>query len=425
MTRERVLLAASAIVLLASMLAIGRLPSPHTHIAVFLALYGAGFAAYALAARAVLRSRTHGVWLPLAVLAVSALAHACVVAARSDLSTDIYRYAWEGRVVLRGSNPFTTVPDDSSFVSMRDADYARVAYQNMPAIYPPLAQGAFALAALVHPGPVTLKALFSLLNLGTVLILFAMLRRRGLPPAHALLFAWNPLVIVETGYSGHVDAMAAFFLVLALALWESGRRVWSGVVLGASALVKYLALAALPWLARRRAYAVAAVVVLVLVAGYIPFWSAGGRLFTSLRVYTATWYFNGAPFFALSSFFGNQDLARRLLLAGAAAFVLVAAVRERDLTRFIYLVIGCALVVSPTMYPWYLLWIAPFFALYRNRAWIGFSALVMLSYAVWTYYIESGTWVLPNWLLVLEYAPFYLLLLLSLARTNRRAWATA
>jgi Glycosyltransferase family 87 len=425
MTRERVLFTSSALVLVASMFAIGRMASPHTHVATFLVLYGVAFAAYVLAARLVLGARVQDARLALMVVAVSALAHASVIPARPDLSTDIHRYAWEGRVVLHGGNPFLTPPDDSTLAALRDADYGQVAYQKMPAIYPPLAQGAFALAQLVHTGPFTLKILFSLFNLGTTLVLFRLLRRRGVSETHALLFAWNPLVIVEAGLSGHVDAMAAFFLLLGLALWESGRRVWSGVALGGSALVKYLALASVAWLARRRHYAVAAVVLLVLVAGYIPFWSAGAKLFASLRLYTATWYFNGPPFFMLSSFLGSQDLARRLLLGGGGAFVLVAAMRERDLTRFMYLVVGCALVVSPTVYPWYLLWIAPFFAIYRNRAWIGFSALVMLSYAVWHYYVDTGAWVLPNWLLAVEYAPFYVLLLLSLPRASRRALAPA
>ena len=425
MTRERVLFAACAAVLVASMLAIGLLRLPHKHIGTFLTLYAAAFLGYVLAAWTVLRSPSAGGVRPPLIILVSVLLHACLIPARPDLSTDIYRYAWEGRVVANGGNPFSSVPEDTTFASLRDGDYGRVVYRNMPAIYPPLAQGAFALAAIAHPGPFALKVLFSLFDIGTALVLLRLLRRRGLPEATVLLFAWNPLVIVETAHSGHVDAMAAFFLVLGLALWESGRRVWAGIVLGLSALVKYLALASLPWLVRRRYLAVAIVLAAVVVVGYIPFWNAGAKLFASLRLYTATWYFNGPPFFVLSSFLGSQDLARRLLLGGGATFVLVAAMRERDLARFLYLVVGCALVVSPTVYPWYLLWIAPFFALYRNRAWIAFSALVMLSYAVWTYYGDTGAWVLPNWLLVLEYAPFYLLLLLSLPRVKRRAWAPA
>jgi alpha-1,6-mannosyltransferase len=420
MTRERVLFASSSFVLLVSMAAIGRLPSPHVHIVPFLLLYAAAFAAYALAARTVLRSTRAGAGRLCFIFIVCALAHACVIPAQPDLSTDIHRYAWEGRVVLHGGNPFVTPPDDSTLAAMRDAEYRQVTHESMSAIYPPLAQGAFALTQLVYAGPVSLKVLFSLFNLGTVLVLFRLLRRRGACQAHALLFAWNPLVIVEAGLSGHLDAMAVFFLVLGLELWESGRRGWSSVVLGASALVKYLALATLPWLARRRYYAAAAILLFVIAAGYTPFWSAGSKLFTSLRLYTATWYFNGPPFFALSAFLGSQDLARRLLFGVGIAFVFTAALRERDLARFLYLTIGCALLVSPTVYPWYLTWIAPFLALYRSRAWIAFSALVMLSYAVWIYYIGTGAWRLPGWLLAIEYAPFYLLLLQGLRRTTRR-----
>ena len=65
----------------------------------------------------------------------------------------------------------------------------------MPAIYPPLAQGAFALAAIAHPGPFALKVLFSLFDIGTALVLLRLLRRRGLPAATVLLFAWNPLAL--------------------------------------------------------------------------------------------------------------------------------------------------------------------------------------------------------------------------------------
>jgi hypothetical protein len=371
--------------------------SPHTHVATFLVLYGVAFAAYVLAARLVLGARVQDARLTLMVVAVSALAHASVIPARPDLSTDIHRYAWEGRVVLHGGNPFLTPPDDSTLAALRDADYGQVAYQKMPAIYPPLAQGAFALAQLVHTGPFTLKILFSLFNLGTTLVLFRLLRRRGVSETHALLFAWNPLVIVEAGLSGHVDAMAAFFLLLGLALWESGRRVWSGVALGGSALVKYLALASVAWLARRRHYAVAAVVLLVLVAGYIPFWSAGAKLFASLRLYTATWYFNGPPFFMLSSFLGSQDsrggccwrrrgalscrrdararpdalhVSRRRLCAGCVAHgVSVVSAVDRAVL--------CDLP-QPRLD-----------RLQRAR-----DALVR---GVAHYYVDTGAWVLPNW----------------------------
>jgi hypothetical protein len=88
-------------------------------------------------------------------------------------------------------------------------------------------------------------------------------------------------------------------------------------------------------------------------------------------------------------------------------------------------VLGCALVVSPTVYPWYLVSILPLVCLFPSRAWIAFSGLVMLSYGVWPEYAASGAWLVPTWLLALEYVPFYVLLLVGLSRNGGRAWAPA
>lgn len=425
MGRDRMLLWATGGVLLASTVAIGLLESPHAHIHRFLALYAIAFAAYLVASRTVLSMSECTFGVPILIVAVCALAHAAVIPARPVLSTDIFRYAWEGRIVLEGGNPFASAPDDTVFAGLRDADYAHINHQRLPTIYPPLAQGVFALATLAHPGPLALKIIFSLFNLATVLVLFKWLRRRGRPEAHALVFAWNPLVIVETGHSGHVDALAVFLLVLALYLWQSERRVWAGVVLGASILAKYLAAVLVPWFVRRRYAAVLIATAVVVAAGYAPFLDAGTRLFSSLRVYSENWSFNGPPFLLLRIFLDDAVIARRLLLAGGIAFALVAAHRERDIARYAFLVIGCALVVSPTVYPWYMIWIMPLLCLFPSRPWIIFSGLVMLSYGVWSVYHQSGQWLIPQWMLVFEYVPFYLLLLHGLARSSRRAWAPA
>lgn len=425
MPRDRLLLIISAGVLLGSIAAIGQLALPHTRVWLFLALFAPAFAAYLVVVRAVLRSSAPVVIHPAVIVGLCALAHAAVIPARPDLSTDIYRYAWEGRILLDGHNPFSAPPDSPALAALRDADYPYISEQRMPTIYPPLAQGAFMLAAAVHPGPLALKVLFSLFNLATLWLLVRMLRRRGMPASRLVLFAWNPLVIIETGHSGHVDAMAAFFLVLGIELWEARRRLWAGAVLGASVLVKYIAMAMTPWLARRRCLAALAVMAAVMVLGYVPFLDAGSSLFASLRVYSTHWWFNGPPFIALSSFLGDSDVARRLLAAGGIAFAIAAAHRERDPARYAFLVLGCALVVSPTVYPWYLMSIMPLLCLFPSRAWIAFSGLVMLSYGVWPVYAASGAWLVPTWLLAVEYVPFYLLLLVSLSRARSRAWAPA
>ncbi|HET6349108.1 MAG TPA: glycosyltransferase 87 family protein [Candidatus Krumholzibacteria bacterium] len=420
MTRGRLVLAAAAVLLLISTAAIGLLPSPHAHVARFLLCYGVAFAAYLVSVRVVLHARA-AVVSPVLLLAVCAVAHALLIPARPDLSTDVYRYAWEGHVILHGYNPFAVAPNDTTLAGLRNSDYPFVSHPHMPTIYPPLAQGVFALGAWLHPGVTTLKVLFSLFNLATVLVLFRLLKRRNLPAAYAAMFAWNPLVIVETAHSGHVDALVALLLVLGLDLWEGKRRVSAGVLLGAAVLSKYFAASMMPWLARRRQLLILAVIAAVVVAGYLPFAHAGGRLFYSLREYSENWRFNGPPFLALSRFLGDQMMVRRLLAGAGIAFAVAAAFRERDLARYLYLVTACMLLVSPTVYPWYMISLMPLLCLFRNRAWIAFSGLVMLSYLVWNTYNATGAWMLPSGWLALEYVPFYALLLAGVARGRETA----
>ncbi len=405
--RERGVLAASGVALVAAAAAMGALDSPHRHVPAFLALYAVAFGAYAVAVQNVVRANPSGRAALAAIFIVAIAARLAMLPAHPDLSTDIYRYLWEGRVILSGANPFVTAPSDTTLAAMRDETYDRLNHKSLPTIYPPLAQGLFAAAAWIRPNVTTLKIIFSLFDLATIVLLVLLLRARGRPPTYALVYAWNPLVMVETAHSGHVDAAGVFLLVLGLVLWQRGRRMAAGVAFGASLLVKYLAVALAPLFVRRGARRALATMGITAALGYAAFLDAGPHLLGSLRVYGGTWWFNGPPFMALAGFLGDATVARRLLAGFGVAFMLVAARRERDPVRYLYLVTGCALLVSPTVYPWYLIWMVPLLCIYPNQAWIAFTGLVALSYAVWVEYDRSGAWRVPTWLLAAEYVPFY------------------
>jgi hypothetical protein len=391
--------------------AIGATDDLHRRVPFFLSLYGVAFVAYAVAVRAALRSprATQRALIAMALVAVAA--RLAVLPARPDLSTDAYRYVWEGRVVLHGANPFAVAPADTSLSPLRDADFDLINHESLATIYPPLAQGLFALGAWIAPNVLALKSIFTLFDLGTVMALLALLRARGRPATHALVYAWSPLVILETGHSGHLDAAGVFFLVLGVALLAGGKRAWGAVALGASFLVKYIAIALAPYLVKRGYRMVLPIVLTTVVVGYLPFLDAGEGLTRSLRTYGFDWSFNGPPFMALSALLGDPTSARVVLVALGAIVAVVAALRERDIVRYAYLVIGAAIILSPTVYPWYVVWMVPFLCVFPNRAWLVFTGLVALSYWVWVEYDATGAWLLPNGLLVLEYMPFYGLLM--------------
>jgi hypothetical protein len=396
---------------------LGTLAGLPGRIPLFLTVCGAAFVAYAAAIALLPRALPSSRHLLVFVIGVGVLCRLAMVPARPALSTDIYRYVWEGRVVLEGENPFALAPDADSLAHLRDASGGDINHPHLETIYAPLAQAVFALAAWIAPEPWAQKLLFTLFDLATMLVLVGLLRRRGRDPAWVLVFAWSPLVAFETAHSGHVDAAGVCLLVAGVWLSGAGRQAWTAVALAGAFLVKYTSALLIPFLARRRASApwlllAAAVVVL----GYLPFAPAGAKLFSSLRLYGAEWSFNGLAYAAVVGVWDHPAGARLLLAAALAAFALWQAWRQADLARYAFLVIGCALLLAPTLYPWYLAWIVPFLCLFPNRAWILLTGLVFASYWVWVGFAESGQWRLPGAVWALEYVPFAALLVYDALR---------
>jgi hypothetical protein len=64
--------------------------------------------------------------------------------------------------------------------------------------------------------------------------------------------------------------------------------------------------------------------------------------------------------------------------------------------------------------PWYLSWALPFAALYTTKPWLYFSGAVFLSYYTYTLpEISPGFWPEQLWVKVVEYVPFFYLLIRS------------
>jgi hypothetical protein len=85
--------------------------------------------------------------------------------------------------------------------------------------------------------------------------------------------------------------------------------------------------------------------------------------------------------------------------------------------RGCYWMLGLMIVLSPTVHPWYLLWMVPFLVFFPSRAWILLTGLVTLSY------LEPGP-VVPgvttyDWVQWVEYLPFFTLLIWDGIRARR------
>ncbi len=366
------------------------------------------------------------------------------------LSDDIYRYLWDGHVQLQGVNPYLYPPDAPELESIRTTWHSRINNPSISTIYPPFAQVVFAAGAFAGGSIVALKAMWTVADLAACLLLGVVARRTGRSvPATLILFAWSPLMVVETAWSGHFEALGILLLTallcLSLPVARTGpgagdgpgeerpgvpgyrkndassrsalpawRRLapWAmGTVLALATLTKFAPIVALPALIRRYGVRVLAACTVVLILFHLPYAQAGSALWAGLATYAEHWRaYEGA--FAVVEAILPGPLAARYLSAGLVlAVVAWAMLRNLDAERALFWILGAGLLLSPTFHPWYALWILPFAALRRNRAWILLSGLAFVTYWGLGPYLEAGEWPRPLWSRLLLWLPFYGLLL--------------
>jgi hypothetical protein len=337
------------------------------------------------------------------------------------LSDDIYRYLWEGKLTSLGINPFEYAPDDLALEHFRDAEtYPNINHKELLTIYPPLNQFIFAASAYLHPTISTLNMTFILFDLFTIAILILTLRTLTMDLNRIVIYAWNPLVIMEFAGSGHLDSAGIFLLMLALYLCIQQRNFSPAFVLALSCLNKFLPGIFLPFVLRKKKLPGIGIFFLMVILCYIPFLSAGKKIFTSLRIYAEHWFFNASLYdifvwMLCDTLIAKKICAALFLLLGIGLFVWFSRRMENErplsLYRAGFTIMGAFLLLTPVVHPWYVCWIIPFLAIFPNRAWIFFSGAVFLSYWVLKEYAVTGVWKEQMTIKLLQYVPFYCLLL--------------
>jgi hypothetical protein len=115
--------------------------------------------------------------------------------------------------------------------------------------------------------------------------------------------------------------------------------------------------------------------------------------------------------------FYPELFARLFIAAGLGAALVGIALKIPDPVRAAGASLGAFLLASPVLHPWYLLWVLPFAALYRNAAFLYLSVAVVFGYAL----LHPVAPFSPGLVLALEYGPFAVLLALDLFRRARGA----
>lgn len=388
------------------------------------------------------------------------------------LSSDVFRYMWDGHVQVNGISPYAW-PINASQLDHLDVSFrAQANHAWMASPYLPAAQWFFAFIAYFQPlNPQTFQTAAVLFDLTTAFVLSRLLAAGGLPSHRLLLYLWNPLVIVETAQGAHVDAfMVALAMLAVFTVWRgSGRRqtpaagagqeiqprafcALSPFLLALATLTKPVPLLLAPIFWRRwtwgsRLLYVYLSVMLLLSPALRAGWGLTGGLdgrglFGAMRIYHAQWKFNGGLFHWLEEWLSQMGIDEPMAQAQEIAlfflFLLLLAVwlrlrgRPPDLRgelRWLAAPLAGYLLLSATVHPWYLLVILPFLPFLTPARdeppavwlwalpWLWLSGALALSYLT---YLDPANLREFEWVRRLEWLPAVLLLVYATLRRDAR-----
>jgi alpha-1,6-mannosyltransferase len=340
----------------------------------------------------------------LCMVAAGLGARLVLFASEPILEDDYQRYLWDGAVTANGHNPYTVSPYEaraqgtalSALAQEGDEVVRRINHSGLKTVYPPVTQGAFALAYMIKPWSLTAwRSVLLVFDLVTLALVLLLLGEAGRSPLWSALYWWNPIVIKELFNSAHMDAVVVAFALLAL--WLALRR-WAlasvsslGLAVGAKLWPVFL----LPVLLRQYRQIDARLCVgaiamfgatvtlwaIPLLSGgldqqsgflsYFSSWQTGSALFPALERIVAV----ALGWMALPAEWGA--LVARMIAGLCLAIVALLVSRKPiadadDLLARASLVAAALVLLSPAQFPWYAIWFAPFLAF---RPWTGFLLL--------------------------------------------------
>ena len=158
-----------------------------------------------------------------------------------NLSDDVYRFIWDGRLAVNGINPFRYLPAEilhmPPVTGITKELFGQLNSPNYYTIYPPVLQGIFWLTAKLFPvnvfaSIVFMKCIIVLVELGNVFLLIKLLKKLSLPKHLSLLYFLNPLVIAELTGNVHFEGLMIFFVLLAFFLLLHNNLTGSAISLG-------------------------------------------------------------------------------------------------------------------------------------------------------------------------------------------------
>jgi alpha-1,6-mannosyltransferase len=394
------------------------------------------------------------------VLGVGCLYGFLLLSTTPVLSTDVYRYIWDGRVSTSGRNVYQHKPEELVELQSKDALYEAMGYKTEYTVYPPVAQHVFSVTNFFyeHYGLSAAKAILALPYVVIAWLLWKLLR----PERKALFFAaycLNPLLLFEVFGSAHIEGYMLLFVVtsyyfftrhkptlavltllfavltklwplillpsLMMAIWRQSAGSMENIFQNKKTFLRGLQRFMEPRVLLRTALPLL-VAAAVGYALYFPYTRENWFALSRIRSWVSDMSFN-SPFHTFGEFMEWSFVARKKIATLLILSVAILTLWKKSLASTWMIMVIVFVMVSPVFYPWYILLLLPLAVLVQRRSVIVATTL-LYSTSVLSYYQQevflasTETTALLKAVVRLETIAFLLLLAVLLLLPKLRQW---
>ena len=362
-----------------------------------------------------------------------------------NLSDDVYRFIWDGRLSANGINPFSHLPTEIMqmlpVTGITEELFAQLNSQGHYTIYPPVMQGFFWIAAKffsmnVYGAIVLFKCIIVLFEIATFFLLIQLLKKLFLPKHLALLYILNPLVITELTGNVHFDGVMVFFVLLAFLLLLKNNWSASAICLGLGVATKLLPVLFIPLLINKLGwkrgllYSLITGATTLMLFAFVFDMATVQHLLNSVDLFIRKFEFNASVYYivryigTLVKGYNIIAIAGPFLILLSALIIFIISFRNKKIgwqpffTKTLFIV-STWLLFSTTVHPWYICLPVALAVFTTFRYAIVWSFTATLSYAAYqSIPVNENLWLVgAGYILMFFYAVWEIKQSLAMSRT--------
>lgn len=372
------------------------------------------------------------------LLCLAVLARFILLIAFPNLSDDIFRFLWDANLILDGHNPYLLLPEDIVTVETQEL-YNKLNSQSYYSPYPPVAQIIYSTSAFISSGDLRVFSgvikLFTLLaEIGSLYFMLRILEILHLDKSRVLIYALNPLIIIELMGNLHFESFMVFFIMASIYYLIRGNHLKSALAFMFSIASKLLPLMFTPFILaylgvkQSIKYLLVTGISLILIFTPIIEGIIKGTFLSSLGLYFQKFEFNASLYYLIReigfsiygwNIIGTLGPTLGMITLGSICYMWYIrrhAINKESIFLYLLFTISIYLFTATTVHPWYVALPLAFCLFTDLRFPVIWSGLIYL-----TYYNYSHATYEENLVIVLiEYAIVYSVVILELRNLKNK-----